>query len=121
MLCLATAALLVPLMTDQVTLSWRHSVEKTLWQEDWSLQPGGRIVLTQARVQGSGAGMDPPPEAIFADGFWRWTPVLPAQNQVIMRRSGATADWQVCVRNQCQGMDAFVPAEADPVVLTSCR
>jgi hypothetical protein len=121
MLCLAAGALLVPLMADQVTISWRHSVEKTLWQEDWRLVPGGRMALTQARVQGSGAGMDPPPEARLADGVWRWTPDLPPQLQVVMRRSGATADWQVCVGGRCQPMEALLPADADPVTLKPCR
>jgi hypothetical protein len=121
MLCLAAGAVLIPLMADQVTLSWRHSVEKTLWQEDWRLVAGGRMALTEARVEGSGAGMEPPAEARLIDGVWRWRPALPAQAEMVMRRSGATADWQICARGRCQAMDALLPAGADPVTLKPCR
>lgn len=120
MLCLAAGAVLVPLMAGEVTLSWRHSVEKTLWQEDWT-ERAGRLSISEARVQGSGAGMEPPPEARLRDGFWRWVPALPPQHEVVMRRSGATADWQICVKGRCQPVDQLVPATADPVMLRPCR
>ena len=32
-ICLAAGALLVPLGAGEITLAWRHSVEKTLWEE----------------------------------------------------------------------------------------
>jgi hypothetical protein len=38
----------------------------------------------------------------------------------VMRRSGATADWQVCVRSICRPMGELLPAEADPVTLRRC-
>jgi len=44
------------------TLVWTHSIEKIDWQEDWRITPQG-LELVQARVKGSGAGMEPPPEA----------------------------------------------------------
>lgn len=118
-ICLAAGALLVPLGAGEITLAWRHSVEKTLWEELWRESPDG-LVLAEARVQGSGAGMDPPEGARLADGFWRWQPKLPALREVVMRRSGATADWRVCVGNSCQAMAELIPAEADPVVLKPC-
>ncbi|WP_332688855.1 DUF1850 domain-containing protein [Bosea sp. (in: a-proteobacteria)] len=118
-LCLAAGALLVPLGASEITLGWRHSVEKTLWEEVWRESPDG-LVLAEARVQGSGAGMDPPEGAKLVDGFWRWRPQLPALREVVMRRSGATADWRVCVESSCRSMGELVPAEADPVVLKPC-
>ncbi len=119
-LCLAAGAFAVSLGASQITLAWTHSVEKTAWEEDISLTPEG-IVLTQARVQGSGAGMDPPPDARLVDGFWRWKPTVPPQPAIVMRRSGATADWRVCVNGTCRPMEAYVPADADPVSLRACR
>jgi hypothetical protein len=41
------------------TLVWTHSIEKVDWQEDWHVTPDG-LELVQARVKGSGAGMEPP-------------------------------------------------------------
>ncbi|WP_291551449.1 DUF1850 domain-containing protein [Bosea sp. (in: a-proteobacteria)] len=101
-------------------MSWRHSVQKTLWQETWRETPDG-LALTEARIEGSGAGMDPPDGAKLIDGFWRWHPDLPALREVVMRRSGATADWQICIRDTCRALGSYLPAEADPVKLAICR
>jgi len=38
----------------------------------------------------------------------------------VLRRSGATADWRVCMAGQCRPMGDLVPKGADPVVLTLC-
>lgn len=119
MICLAAGALVVSLGSGEITLSWRHSVQKSLWEELWQQRPEG-LVLTEARVQGSGAGMDPPDGAKLVDGFWRWKPNLPALPEVVMRRSGATADWRVCADGRCRSLDELLPAEADPVVLKPC-
>jgi len=118
-LCLAAGALVAALGSDEITLRWRHSVQKTLWEEVWRETPAG-LVLAEARIQGSGAGMDPPDGARLIDGFWRWTPTLPPQREIVMRRSGATADWQVCIVGRCRPMTDHLPPEADPVVLKAC-
>ncbi len=119
-LCLAAGALVISLSASEITLRWRHSVQKTLWEEVWREAPGG-LRLVEARVEGSGAGMDPPEDAVLRDGFWRWTPALPDLPEVVMRRSGATADWRVCVREECRPMGVYLPAKADPVTLKPCR
>ncbi len=118
-LCLAAGAIVVALGSGEVTLRWRHSVQKTLWEEVWCETPGG-LVMAEARIEGSGAGMDPPEGARLSNGFWRWTPKLPPQREIVMRRSGATADWQVCVIGQCRSMSDHLPVEADPVTLKAC-
>jgi hypothetical protein len=119
MLCLAAGAVLAPLMAAEVTLAWTHSVERILWEEVWREGEGG-LVLAEARVRGSGAGMEPPPEARLEDGSWRWTPRLGPLPEVVMRRSGATADWRVCVGGACRPMGDYVPDGADPVALKAC-
>ena len=118
-ICLAAGALVISLGTSQITLSWRHSVQKTLWEELWRETPEG-LVIAEARIQGSGAGMDPPDGAKLIDGFWRWKPELPPLPEVVMRRSGATADWRICVETRCRSLDELLPAEADPVVMKPC-
>jgi hypothetical protein len=101
-------------------LAWTHSVEKIVWEEDWRAGPAG-LELVEARVRGSGAGMEPPPEARLVNGAWIWRPALPPQREVVMRRSGATADWRICISGQCRPMEAYVTAEADPVVMKVCE
>lgn len=119
MLCLLAGGVTVHLMAADITLSWRHSVEHTVWQEDWHADPAG-LQLVAARIEGSGAGMEQPPDAVLKNGFWTWTPSLPLLPKVELRRSGATADWQICRANTCVAMDSLVPKDADPVVLTTC-
>ena len=94
-LCLVTPLLALALATDTFTLAWTHSVEKTEWREDWRVQ-GASLVLEEARVQGSGAGMEPPEGAVRRDGAWVWRPGLtvPVLHLAV---SGATVSgWRLC-------------------------
>lgn len=120
MICLVAGSVIAPLMAGAITLAWTHSFEKIVWEEDWRSGPAG-LELVEARVRGSGAGMEPPPEAKLVNGVWSWKPNLPPQAQVAMRRSGATADWRICLSGLCRPMGAYVPAEADPIVMKVCE
>lgn len=117
--CLLAAGTTVRLAAA-VTLVWTHSVQKTRWEEDWRATPAG-LVLAAASVEGSGAGMEVPDGAERRDGAWHWRPALPAQREVRLRRSGATADWQVCIEGKCRPMGELVATDADPVRLTTCE
>ncbi|MDI4665833.1 DUF1850 domain-containing protein [Xanthobacter autotrophicus] len=106
------------------TLAWTHSVQKSEWQEDWRATPDG-LVLDEVRVEGSGAGMEPPEGAVREGRFYVAHPGLPPQREVLLRRSGATADWRVCTEGGCRPMGALLPSDlppvdADPVRLTLC-
>lgn len=118
-LCLLAGATLVRLGTVALTLAWTHSVQKTRWEEDWQLR-GGRLVLVESRVEGSGAGMEPGPDARFDGRWWRWHPATMPLPEVVLRRSGATDDWSVCIAGTCRPMREIVPADADPVTLKPC-
>jgi len=101
------------------TLAWTHSVQKTEWEEDWRIADG-RLTIVEARVQGTGAGMEPPPDSRFDGRFWRWTPQVPPLEELVLRRSGATADWRLCTDGQCRTLSADLPSDADPIVLRAC-
>lgn len=118
-LCLAAGALVVSLNSSEIVLAWRHSVQKTRWEELWRETPAG-MRLVEARIESSGAGMDPPDGARLEGGFWRWAPTLPALREVVMRRSGATEDYSICRAALCRPMSDFLPAEADPATLRIC-
>ena len=70
-LCLSAGALFVTLHTQSFTLGWMHSVEKIRWEEDYNVTPQG-LQLTQARVKGTGAGMEIPDGAVFRDDSWHY-------------------------------------------------
>ena len=65
-LCLATAGVVKSLAVASFMLSWAPSAEKTEWQEDWRVTPQG-LEIAEARVNGSGAGMEPLPDARLID------------------------------------------------------
>lgn len=119
LICLAGGGVMVRLAAV-ITLAWTHSVQKTAWEEDWRATPAG-LVLTEMRLEGSGAGMDPPDGAVLKDGRYVAHPVLPPQKQIVLRRSGATADYRLCSDGACRPMGALLPEAADPVILSTCE
>jgi hypothetical protein len=122
-LCLAIAGLTttLPAMQD-FTLTWRHSVEKVAWEEDWRLTAEGLQVVT-SRIKGSGAGMEPPEDSRLVAGWYEYHPTVPALPAVHLARSGVVADWVLCIRGTCEPlghwMDHPVPDTAD-ATLTPC-
>ena len=119
-LCFAAGSALVKwLGVTSFTLVWTHSVQKTRWEEDWQVKPAG-LQIVAARVQGHGAGMEPPAGARFEHGIWHWAPALPLLSEISLRRSDAVEDWQICTNGQCQILGQIITQQADPVVLKPC-
>ncbi|QJE72925.1 DUF1850 domain-containing protein [Aerophototrophica crusticola] len=107
---------------DRFTLSWTHSIEKVEWQEDWAVGPEGLRVL-EARVKGSGVGMEPAEGAVLRDGWWAYVPQLPPQRQVMLATSGFTADHTLCAAGKCEPLAKWVrrPAgDESPVEMAAC-
>jgi hypothetical protein len=99
------------------TLSWTHSIEKTLWTEHWRATPAG-LVIDEASVEGSGAGMEPSEGSILKDGAWHWTPTLPPMPEVMLGNAGVTAPWRLCSDNgACR--DLIAPP-GEPIRLFPC-
>jgi hypothetical protein len=122
MICLLSAGVIVAaLETDAVTLSWRHSVEKIPWEEDWRVE-NDRLVAVAARVQGSGAGMEPGPDARRDGPWWVWRPALPPQERLVLTRSQATTDYTLCWRSQCQSLGNIIPIgrETSATIIEPC-
>lgn len=121
-LFLASGALAAALPVGAFTLAWTHSVEKTEWREDWSVRDGA-LVVERARIRGSGAGMEPPQGAVLADGWWEYVPDLPPQKELVLARSGFTADYTLCWDGQCRPLAELVPLPEEPTVtrLRSCE
>jgi hypothetical protein len=116
-LCLIAAGKTTVLAGSLFTLSWTHSVERTRWEEDWRITPAGLEIL-EARIRGSGAGMEPPESSVLRDGWWVYRPALPAQRQVTLAQSAATGEgWTLCAQGSCV---AFGSRAADPAVIRPC-
>lgn len=118
-LCIKAGAALTRIATLSFTLSWVHSVEKTPWEEDYRVTPAG-LVLTDARIESTGAGMEMPSDSRFDGRFWHWTPRLPPLPELNLRRSDAVpAGYRLCTREGCRPIaDRSEPA--DIVTLSPC-
>ena len=116
-ICVLAAGKTTVLAGAAFTLAWTHSVEKTRWEEDWKLTPAG-LQVVEARIKGSGAGMDPPEGSVLKDGWWVYAPKVPAQQRLVLAASGATGGgWSLCAIGGCTVIGA---RPGDPAVVTAC-
>ena len=104
------------------TLAWTHSIEKVEWQEDWRITSNG-LELVEARVKGSGAGMEPPPEARLIGGWFRWKPARPAMGGVTLGNSGAAGEWRLCTDGKCRTLSDILghPVGANVTTMRACK
>jgi hypothetical protein len=116
-LCLASAGVVKALSISAFTLVWTHSIEKVDWQEDWRITSKG-LELTQARVKGSGAGMEPPAEARLVNGWFEWKPARPAMGEVQLANSGVAGEWRLCSNGQCRTLSEIFGHPIGVVVTT---
>lgn len=103
------------------TLRWTHSVEKIVWREAYVLAPGG-LRLTEAAVQGTGAGMEPPPEARLVDGWYVYAPDRTVAD-IVIPDSDFTGPMTLCAGGRCAPVADWArrPAGAiTPVRLWPC-
>jgi hypothetical protein len=121
-LCLASAGVVKTLSIAAFTLAWTHSVEKTEWQEDWRITAKG-LELRQARVKGSGAGMEPPPDARLVAGWFRWRPKRGPMPELVLGNSGAAGEWRLCSDGNCRTLSEIFghPVGANVTKVRACN
>jgi hypothetical protein len=119
--CLIAGGIAKALKVSAFTLVWTHSVERTDWQEDWRVSADG-LTLIEARIKGSGAGVDPPPDARLSDGWWRWNPAPIGRDQVVLGNSDAAGSWRICVDGKCVPLPEIIgmAVAGQPVVIRRC-
>lgn len=119
-ICLAAGAAVVALHAPAFTLAWNHSIEHVRWEEDYRLS-GHRIELVEARIQGSGAGMDPPPDAKLAGGWWHYAPKDRWHEELRLTRSPYTADYELCIAGRCRPLSEIVPQRDGVTRVYACE
>ena len=110
--CLLVAgALVATLPGNDFSVSWTHSVAKTRWVEAYRVE-GASLRLVEASIEGSGAGMEPPPDAVLRDGRWHWRPgrVL---DELVLARSFHAADYALCTASGCSPLAELAGPAAD--------
>lgn len=119
---LTQAQVFIP--TDHFTLAWTHSIEKVRWEEDYRLVGTPEALwleATAARIKGSGAGMEPPPDARWVNGWYTYTPAQQRVDALRLSRSEFTQDYELCVSQTCRPMSHWVGAQPGTVVVQPCR
>lgn len=115
-LCIAASGTILTLAASAFSLSWTHSVEKTNWAEEWIVQ-SHRLVLVQASVEGSGAGISLPDDAVRTGEGWTYKPGLPPLERLTLASSGATASaWTLCTATHCIELGG---SQGDPITIWS--
>ncbi len=120
--CVAAGGLVVALALDTFTLAWTHSIEKILWEEDYRVE-GRSLVLIEARVRGSGAGMEAPAGSRFEHGVWHYDPHLPPLPELRLTHSIYTAGYRLCHGGSCQPLAELAPraGNGDVIELRPCE
>jgi hypothetical protein len=118
-LCIVVGTTSTALPAERFTLAWLHSVEKTLWEEDY-LVAGDWLFATAARIRGSGAGMEPPAGAVLHAGAYRYRPVARWLRTITLANSEFGGTYQLCVDGRCRALSAWVP-HTGVTTLRPCR
>lgn len=111
-LCLISGSLFAALPLTAFTLAWTHSIEKTRWEEDWHIS-GPALVASEARIRGSGAGMEPPPGAELRNGTWHYVPAIPPQKMLRLANSAYAASYELCFDGTCHVLADLLPGIED--------
>lgn len=120
-LCLTAGAVSAVIAAQAFTLAWTHSIEKVRWEEDWQIE-SAQLRVVAARIRGTGAGMEPPADAVLRDGVWHYRPAVPAVSRLILPDSTYTAAYELCVDGTCRPLRDYLPADGQvqTVLLESC-
>ena len=111
---------------ERFTLAWTHSIEKVRWEEDYAVRYGDArdappvLQALTARIRGSAAGMEPPPDAVLRNGWFEYTPPTVSPEGLRLTRSTFTADYDWCVARRCAPLSSLLASDGDITLLTPC-
>jgi hypothetical protein len=118
-LCITVGTVMVALPARTFTLTWQHTVEKLLWEEDYVVA-GDWLLLSAARIRGSGAGMEPPPDAVQVGDAWSYRPADRWRRALDLARSEFGDDYLLCIEGRCRPIEAWVGAARAPTRIAPC-
>jgi hypothetical protein len=119
-ICLIAGAMNVFVPAPRFTLAWMHSIEKIRWEEDYVVR-AGTLDLVEARIRGTGAGMEPPEgEKLDRRGVWHYTPQVKRVPSLSLARSTYTRDYELCLETRCRSLGDYVPISAGTTTVEPC-
>ena len=114
-ICLV-AGLLAVQFGDAITLRWTHSIQKTVWEEDYR-HTAGMLHLVEARIRGTGAGMEPPAGAVLENGAWHYAPAMPPIPRIALSHSSHVPPYVICDGRRCREVTAWLPGLPQDIVM----
>jgi hypothetical protein len=118
-ICVLVGALHWSMPTGDFTLAWTHSVEKVRWEEDYVLK-GRMLSLQAARIRGSGAGMEPPADAVWRDGAWHYTPASTPLARLVLANSSFGGHYDICFAGDCRALPVAEDGPSRPTIIEPC-
>lgn len=118
-LCLVAGNTQAVIPVHSFALRWQHSIEKIDWEEDY-LIAGDWLYLSSARIRGSGAGMEPPPDSFYAKGVWHYRPSIRWNQSLILTRSEFVRDYDLCINGHCRPLSDWIPVAAGNTMASAC-
>ena len=120
-LCLTAGAVSAVLAINGFTLAWMHSIERVRWEEDWRVD-AGQLQIVAARIKGSGAGMEPPDDAVLQGGAWHYRPRVAPMDRLTLAHSPYTTGYELCTDGACRMLADYLPGIDDSatIVLAYC-
>ncbi len=118
--CIIAGAFHWALNVNAFTLAWTHSIEKVRWEEDYRLDDRV-LVLEAARIRGSGAGMEPPPDAVLRDGAWHYQPPHARFPRLVLANSSFGGHYDICVAGECRPLPTTREGSSAPTVIEPCE
>ena len=119
LLCLTAPDYAVRVPADRFTLVWQHSIEKIDWEEDYVVA-GRWLYLSGARIRGTGAGMEPPEDAVRVGGIYTYRPAQRWFPSLNLARSNVVQDYRLCIDGRCAPMATWIPVSAGATVVLPC-
>lgn len=109
---------------EHFTLAWTHSIEKVRWEEFYTVHPKSGNTpswrLDSARIKGSAAGMEPPDDARWVNGWYVYTPTTPLPAALRLTRSPYTSDYTLCSDGQCRPMSHWLVSDGGITLMWPC-
>jgi hypothetical protein len=119
LVCLSAPGHAVRIPADRFTLVWQHSIEKIDWEEDYVVA-GPWLYLSGARIRGTGAGMEPPDDAMLVDGIYVYRPAERWYRSLNLARSDFVQDYRLCVAGSCKPMSTWIPVSVGSTQIAAC-
>lgn len=118
-LTLLATSTLVFRVPSPATLSWQHSVEHIALEETYRATDQG-VQLERVRGRGLGAGIDVPPQARLAQGWWSFEPQTPPMREVLLANSADAGGYRLCWASGCRRLQAWARLPDGRLRLQAC-